>query len=588
MTVARAGKPLRSMSSVLASACLWLACETPAPGQAGPEHAAGEATSMRDAAFVNDAGMARGAHDAQPDGMLPDSGARADAGELGRGDCGAVPSTGRCLDATTIELCVAPSGGAVPPQRVSYACAAGEVCGESSAGAACVLASACLSGVSECADASTLRTCNAGIWLNQACAQGCRTNALGPSCAPQIATTSLSGSLAYEARLPTADYTNWQSTKVELPARRVLAVSYHDDVIIDAAYTGEDGAFQVLVPQTSSANDVLAFALVGGDASGNLLYAVADPGFEPALVERSAFDAPPEPNIWIWSYALADLTHGAALVVPESAGSGALRTFDTLASIYLSSQQHYRPTVPPTVLVWLGLGTRWDCGACTALFPTQLAATTFRHQVWLDGGSDQGYWSDAVTAHELGHFVMNAYGYAQAEGGPHYVGLPTHPGQAWSEGWATFFSTMQRASTRYYDKQGGAFFWFELSARKYGIQGTAWLRPSAANGLLQQIDENEVAALVHGVYQSTGKAPILDAIASPRMTVPPFERRYTMRVWNDPEHPEVYARSDEPLPYHADFFDALRCAGAISASALDAVTEPAQHYPYLSESALCR
>ena len=59
-------------------------------------------------------------------------------------------------------------------------------------------------------------------------------------------------------------------------------------------------------------------------------------------------------------------------------------------------------------------------------------------------------------------------------------------------------------------------------------------------------------------------------------------------MWNDPERPEVYVRSDEPLPYHADFFDALRCAGAISASALDAVTEPAQHYPYLSESALCR
>ncbi len=583
--MARAGKPLRS---VLAGVCLSLACRTAAPGQAGSELDASEGTRGPDAAFMGDAGMSSGAQDAQPDGMLPDSGNRSDAGELERGDCGTVPSAGRCLDGITIELCVAPSGGAVPPQRVSYACAAGEVCGESSAGAACMLASQCLSGVSACADASTLRTCDAGTWLNQACAQGCRTNALGPSCAPQIATRSLRGSLAYEARLPTADYTNWDSLKTKLPARRVLAVSYDDDVMVDAVYTGEDGAFQLLVPQAGSSNDVVAFALLGSDAAGNLLYAVADPGFEPAQAERSAFDAPPDPSIWIWSYALADLTVGAALVVPESAGSGALRTFDTLVSIYASSQQHFQPMVPPSVLVWLGLGTRWDCGACTALFPTQLASKTFRHQVWLDGGSDQGYWSDAVTAHELGHFVMNAYGYAQAEGGPHYVGLPTHPGQAWTEGWATFFSTMQRGSTRYYDKQGGAFFWFDLKARRYGIQDAAWIRPSASNGLLQPIDENEVAALVHGVYQATGKAPILDAIASPRMTVPPFERRYTMRVWNDPEHPEVYVRSDEPLPYHADFFDALRCAGAISASALDAVTEPAQHYPYLSESALCR
>ncbi len=574
------------LSSMLVFACLLLACETPKPGRAALGRDAGEVMGMPDAALAEDGDASVGAGDGGPDRTSPDSGSQEEAGV--HDECGTLSSTGRCLDSVTVELCIAPSGGNLTPQRASYACAPGEVCRESNGVTGCMLASDCASGATECSDSSTLRTCHAGTWQSEACAQGCRTTALGQSCAPQTAMTLFGGSLSYEARLPTADYTNWESAKVKLPARRVLAVSYDDDVIVDAVYLDDDGAFNLLVPQASSANDLVAFALIGADALGNLLYAVADPGFLPAQLARSAFDAPPDPSIWIWSYALQDLTEGAALLVPEDAGSGALRLFDTLAESYALTNQHFQPQVAPTVLVWLGMGTRWDCGACTALFPTQLAGTTFQHQVWLDGGSDQGYWSDAVTAHELGHVYMNAYGYPHAEGGPHFVGLPTHPGQAWSEGWATFFSGMQRGSTRYYDKQDGAFFWFEVSSRMYGIQGSDWMRPRAATGLLQYIDENEVAALLHGIYQTIGQAPILDAIGSSRMTVPPFERGYTRRVWNDPEYPEVYVRTDEPLPYHADFFDALRCSGAISPVVLDAVTEPALYYPYPSASPLCR
>ena len=105
-------------------------------------------------------------------------------------------------------------------------------------------------------------------------------------------------------------------------------------------------------------------------------------------------------------------------------------------------------------------------------------------------------WSDAVTAHELGHYMMNAYGYPVGEGGPHFLAVPTHPGQAFSEGWATFFSSMARGDSIYVDKQGGAFFWWDLERRAYSAYGALWTRALPWLGLLQLMDENEAAAIL--------------------------------------------------------------------------------------------
>jgi len=42
------------------------------------------------------------------------------------------------------------------------------------------------------------------------------------------------------------------------------------------------------------------------------------------------------------------------------------------------------------------------------------------------------------------------------------------PEQGWSEGFATFFSSLAHADDIYYDKQDGGFFWFDLRALSYG------------------------------------------------------------------------------------------------------------------------
>jgi hypothetical protein len=536
-------------------------------------------------------GGAMSARDAGADAADGPSHADASAADAGEDleSCGALSASGRCASDMRVELCIIPSGGQVRPHRAEYACEVGEKCAESATGASCVASGECVNGTRECLDASTLRTCAAGRLQDDPCATGCVENALGAQCAYADATATFTGRLSYDARIPKTDYTDWSDAPTQQVAKHVMVVSYAGDEIVDATYTGEDGSFSLSVPSAPSSEDSLVMVLAAADPRGSFLYAVADPGFPPSTMARSTFETPVDPNTWAYRFALTGITDPNALRIPESAGSGAVHLYQTLDAVYRGSEAHFQPKTRETILVWMGLGTLWDCGACTAKYPTTLASTKFIHQVWFDGSSDEGYWSDAVTAHELGHVVMGMYGYEPAEGGPHFIGMPTNPGQAWSEGWATFFSAMQRASDLYYDKQGDSFFWFDLSARAYGFQGGSWQRPVAAGGLTQLIDENEVAALALGAYRAIGDdGPILDAIASARMTVPPFERGYTMRIWSDPKHPEAFTTNDQPLPYHADFFDALRCLGAIDAKALDAVTEPTTRYPYPSEAPLCR
>src|SRR5690606_34614971 len=118
----------------------------------------------------------------------------------------------------------------------------------------------------------------------------------------------------------------------------------------------------------------------------------------------------------------------------------------------------------------------------------------------------------AVTAHELGHWVMSTYGRSPGEGGQHILGIPSHPGLAWSEGWATWFSSVVRDSLVYYDKQGGVFFWIDLGARAYS-GGQPWLRPEARFGLEQLMDENEVARTLLALTTESSVEGMLAALA---------------------------------------------------------------------------
>jgi hypothetical protein len=182
---------------------------------------------------------------------------------------------------------------------------------------------------------------------------------------------------------------------------------------------------------------------------------------------------------------------------------------------------------------------------------------------------------------------MWSYGLSPNEGGQHCLGVPTAPGQAWSEGWATGFSSILRDSPVYWDKQQGSMFWFDLAQRKY--DQLAWQRPNPNGSLLQDIDENEVAAMLWSLSKdaSVGAESALAGLRTPSVTVPDFPRGYTRHVWDAQDCKRVgYFDTGESSPTFADYLDGLVCGG-VPASAIDATTSPKQGYPYPSKAPLC-
>jgi hypothetical protein len=519
-----------------------------------------------------------------------DTGPRPDGGSVLDGPCDTVPTTGRCLSATQVEYCGVATGASEPGVYV-LTCGADEVCDDRGESAYCRLTTACREGEIRCADATTAEVCSTGAWVGAACPRACVSTALGDGCAADVATTPRVVRVAYETRGPNSSLTDWDATYVDAPAQGFLVVSFRGTEVIDAQRTsdGSDlgGYATVQVPIAPAPDDQVAVFAAGVGADGSLAYVIADPGLTPSDTPYNVDVVPPAPRVWGWGWLTSAVFEGALLRIDAPSGAGAARLFDWTRYVYSSGVEFYAPSINPSVVLWLSLGADWSCGACMWNVPTRSMGLNFRQQGFISADGDESYWSDAVTVHELGHYFMSAYGQAPLEGGTHFLGTPTHPGQAWSEGWATFFSSDLRDSPYYFDKQRGGFFWFALDARRYS-GATAWTRPVPSAGLFQRIDENEVASMLWGLSRDFGRSPMWTALAAPRVRLGPFERGYHVRTWPDPSRPELYSDTPYPAPMVADYFDALGCAGLATPAQIDRVTEPGSHYPYPSASPLCR
>ncbi len=456
-------------------------------------------------------------------------------------------------------------------------------------------------GVAECT-AGQVRTCVADgygclSWnVPRACQPSFACDSASGSCRLSPSATSLDGTLQFDALPPNASRTDWSTVPVSHPAAGFMVISQYPDPLnpgafltLDTSVTGDatsPGSFsvQVRAAPARTADDRVIFAALGVDDLGNVAYAVADPGV--TGLQTAGVD-PASPRIWNWWAAIGSLG-SANLRISTTNGSGAANVFDWLDSI----QKRSRATFGRwglTSVAWVGMGTTWSCGACFARWSTTVRGTPFQSQVWMNGDSvDQGYWSDAVMAHEMGHWAMASHGRSPNEGGTHYVGVPTYPGQAWSEGWATFFGAEERGDPVYLDQQDGSMFWFSLGARSYGGY-PAWSRPSPSGGLLQMLDENDVAATLWDLSgKGASSGPLLAALASPRMNTSPFLRGYTRHTWTTTS-PGVFVNvvdTGVSAPALPDFLDALTCAG-FSRTTMDSVVLPSIYYPYPSASPLC-
>lgn len=500
-----------------------------------------------------------------------------------------VPESGICINNNaTVEYCSIPTGSG-SPMIATTNCPAGTACAISGNGSAvCQATGVCLPGATQCLNSSTLQTCdNTGNWQNSNCPSGCSSGAGGAFCAT-AGTGTATGSLTYEFRPHNSAFTDWDTIQSAIAAN-FLVISQSNGTIIDAQLTDANGNYTVKIPASPGSTDYVIFAAIGFDTAGNIAYMVADPGFT-AAGTQSISTAPPAPRAWTWSVLASDASQ--ALGIPEASGSGAARIFDYVRYVYERSAGLYNGQGGLSVVAWLNLGTDWDCGSCFGPWSVTTSGTTFQSQVFFGGNlTDQSYWADAVTAHELGHWLMASYGLSPNEGGPHCVSVPTFPGQAWSEGWATFHSSDARGDQFYYDKQQGSMFYIDIGNRAYSSGTGAWQRPTASGGLLQLMDENEVSAMLWQIHN--GSTPsIYAALASPRMTTrisqsPPL-RGYTRHTWAV-SNCTITGSSDTgtPAPCVADMLDALLCTG-LSTSACDAATNPSVNYPFPSNAPKCQ
>ena len=491
--------------------------------------------------------------------------------------CQGIPPTGACATASSLVFCVIPEGG--DPHLAAQSCSAAEVCQMVDGGARCVPTGACSDGAIECLGTTQIRVCVAGSWQISTCTGQCLSTPLGDVCGLDAPTQLFTANLQYEFRGPNNTLSDWGPIFLATaPGFVILSVRVLADgtiLPIDATVTGEGnspGSFAVKVPLAPQAGDKILAVATQLDANHQFAVALLDPNLTPSLTPYTP-GTPPQPHLWFWSWATRGLSSGTQLTIPETAGSGAARVFDYMRYIFESTAARWPGRSRPRFIVWLGGGVSWTCGSCFAHQIGFEFGTWFGGQVWLNGGPDQEYWADSVTAHELGHWAMASYGHEVGEGGPHFFGQPASPGLAWSEGWATWFSSDARQDPIYFDKQHGTSFWVDISDRS--ASDSPWPRPAASLGLYQPIYENEISAMMWSLSATQGltSAPLDAALASPRMTVPPFLRGYTTPAGIN-------------TTFFGDFLDALDCAG-LGPAAIDAATDPFVHYPYPSLGPVC-
>jgi hypothetical protein len=516
--------------------------------------------------------------------------------------CDGAPTAGVCNSDHEAATCVIPTGQG-EAHVVTVTCAEYETCSAKSGRAQCeVKAGRCEPGAQECADNDDARTCDSsGHWASRSCL-GCRRAGVGVACASTpVATRSHSGRVEYEVHLPNASRTDWEVNGVMSPAIGALVLSVVQDpkdpsqsIVIDSTITDGDGKFTVNVAATPSAEDQIQVMALRTDdrplTAGSLLYAVASPDVPDGVYDEGV----PIPAggdqafFWGWAQNTLGLADQSVLSITEAMGSGAMRVFDFLRFEY---DETVLAAGPPQSrpIVWLRMNTSYRCGSCFIDQPTTFLGSHFDAQIVFPATAmDRDYWADSVIAHELGHWVMATYGTSPEEGGAHSVACPTLPGQAWSEGWATGYSSLVRGDPVYMDKQDGSFFWFDVQARRYS--SAAWPTPDARGPLDQLIDENVVASILWhlATNPTSGQAiaenpAFLDALKSPRMNGLRFERGYSRHTWIGSCQRTAIVDTHESAPMVADWLDALACGGFDPAT----ISRGLGGYPYPVTTPLC-
>jgi hypothetical protein len=228
-------------------------------------------------------------------------------------------------------------------------------------------------------------------------------------------------------------------------------------------------------------------------------------------------------------------------------------------------------------------GIKFNCGSCFVPPQGGGAQITYdKAQGLVDhydtslniAGSDASphHWSRTTINHELGHWVMQTYSKSPGEGGPHYIGEPSKPGLAYSEGFATFFAQTNISADNAnnqpiaFRKSNGTTFWVDYSKLTMD-DGKEIGLPDPNGPIDQDINEDVVGAMMWSFWaadnarkpQNLNDAAIFNTLHSPRL-LGDVNRGY------------------QTVDF-VDFLDAMSCGQqATGDQILDVVTD--SHYPY--------
>jgi hypothetical protein len=417
--------------------------------------------------------------------------------------CGNVTATGTC-QGNAIERCVW-SGDAYGV--ATEPCAAGETCGfsDETVAPACLPSTPCgLVGPAGACAGSVLSQCSTGNVVSIDCAttgEVCAWSGATYACAPggTAGARVVSGTVRFEKKLLVTfpDGTAGRGAIVQRPARgaSVAVVDDADDSVLAWALTADDGSY------------ALRYDAAAG-ASVHVLAATTNPSaVRPARVVRTddlvhGFASS--------SFAVAASSSIDLLVTDASSESEAFNVFDDL----IEAQDQVRAVLAiaaphPTVAIW-------ERGSQDGTYyePTGEA-------IHLLGGpgDDDGY-DDAPILHEFGHSIEFNYGRFSSLGGAHN-GQPVTPTLAWSEGFATYWSSVARGDSLYADTNVAGGWDYDLES------SVTTANPSLP--LDQDVSEDTVSEILW----DCGDAPVPDddPIAGTHADVLTVEKSFASSGW---------------------------------------------------------
>lgn len=489
--------------------------------------------------------------------------------------CLLVPEGGECADFRSVHRCEEVDGAQA---RVVETCGAGEICVSDDEGAGCrPVPEQCQGSISFCTGEGSLMRCSeAGVLEAIACESGCSLHPEGAFCRVPTAGTSLhEGKVFYEHRSPDPTFSRWEEPALR-PAADLAVGSFSDGILLDAAVVREDGTFEVLVRDDPGEADHLVFSayfsLMGGESTSVQVF---NPDL-PSGMQRTG-DMGKDPTLWAWT--ISD-PRTKEVVIREKDGSGAIQVFENMV-LSVRKNAVFLGLTAPQYSGWWAPGVDWDCGAC-------FTDHTGYGQIFVSGGSYLFNRSDSVLLHESGHNAFHVMGPELYEAGQHCIGVPAPPGQALSEGHASWYSADLRRSGIQFADYGGTFFFWDIDTLRPEVPGVSlFAPPSASGGLSQHMNESWVSVVLWRLAKEFGSgAPIHESLMAKEMRVP-FASKYTGKLWwhvDDRCRPVNPMDSREPTPILSDLLDGLVCGGFPSSLVDDAV----RPYPYDASEPSCK